>query len=302
MSSQETSRFRTLYDSWEFMHGADFFDFVYKVRKISDGKEYCIKEVLVNDEDSKPYREERANRLLEHQNLVKCYDLWEEEVDYNSHRQVIKETNGPVSSTDLSAKTASSGAVPAFAEEGPNLSRVLYIEMELMDMDLAGFLSKNKERNHLMMVNMFEQIIQGLEYLHDKAIIHRDLKPRNILIRNNNGKMEVKISDFGSVTQHLGGEEAIVTTGKDKHTKDHGTQFWRAPEQINHTDYNIQADLYPVGLIYLSMITTSEEFSEWERTKIFPECVTEVERQFILSQISLKPEERKNCKEMLDRM
>ncbi|WVZ06018.1 hypothetical protein V8G54_019364, partial [Vigna mungo] len=42
--------------------------------------------------------------------------------------------------------------------------------------------------------NIFQQIISGLEYCHNKTVIHRDLKPENILLDFNS---DVKISGFG---------------------------------------------------------------------------------------------------------
>jgi serine/threonine protein kinase len=40
----------------------------------------------------------------------------------------------------------------------------------------------------------FQQIVAGIDYLHQVGVVHRDLKPENILISNEN---LIKIVDFG---------------------------------------------------------------------------------------------------------
>lgn len=43
----------------------------------------------------------------------------------------------------------------------------------------------------------FNQLMNGVEYLHNKGVAHRDLKPENLLLDERDN---LKISDFGMAT------------------------------------------------------------------------------------------------------
>lgn len=43
----------------------------------------------------------------------------------------------------------------------------------------------------------FNQLMNGVNYLHSKGVAHRDLKPENLLLDEND---DLKISDFGMAT------------------------------------------------------------------------------------------------------
>lgn len=43
----------------------------------------------------------------------------------------------------------------------------------------------------------FHQLMNGVEYLHNKGVAHRDLKPENLLLDERDN---LKISDFGMAT------------------------------------------------------------------------------------------------------
>lgn len=43
----------------------------------------------------------------------------------------------------------------------------------------------------------FHQLMNGVEYLHNKGVAHRDLKPENLLLDEHDN---LKISDFGMAT------------------------------------------------------------------------------------------------------
>lgn len=55
--------------------------------------------------------------------------------------------------------------------------------------------------------NFVRQILQGLDYLHERNIIHRDIKGANILVDNKGG---IKISDFG-ISKKVGDSKCLAT-------------------------------------------------------------------------------------------
>lgn len=60
---------------------------------------------------------------------------------------------------------------------------------------LKSYLDKNPSESKIY--NVFSQLMDGMAYLNlEKHILHRDFKPENVIVGNNKGKLEVKITDF----------------------------------------------------------------------------------------------------------
>jgi serine/threonine protein kinase len=88
---------------------------------------------------------------------------------------------------------------------------------------------------------LFEEILESVDYLHKQKIIHRDLKPNNILITDGTNGRFVKIADFGLATFHLFDGQS--------HTKYKGTIRYAAPEVMSSRKYDTKADIYSLGVI-----------------------------------------------------
>ncbi len=103
---------------------------------------------------------------------------------------------------------------------------------------------KNENRNP----EGLGDILNALEFLHDKGLVHRDLKPQNILKHNGIWKL----ADFGLISQDKEILSQTITTSKQAY----GTTMYCAPEQV--VEFNRitpQADIYSFGAILHDIFT-----------------------------------------------
>ena len=144
----------------------------------------------------------------------------------------------------------------------------LCIQMELCSLNLAAFISQNKSGPAIIKAKgpprfyhqVFEQILNGLVFIHSIDWVHRDIHPGNILIANPNPKhisdIHVKIADFG-LARHVGidliGIDAspthwTVCERYEKLTPLSSTNAFTAPE-IQSATYDFTADVYSAAVV-----------------------------------------------------
>lgn len=92
----------------------------------------------------------------------------------------------------------------------------------------------------------YNQLLSGVEYLHEKGIAHRDLKPENLLLDEHDN---IKISDFGMATMfRLKGRERELTTRC-------GTLPYVAPEVLVEPYAAAPADIWSCGIILVTLLS-----------------------------------------------
>lgn len=95
----------------------------------------------------------------------------------------------------------------------------------------------------------FQQIVEGLAYLHQNEITHRDLKPENVLLQSTKYgpfKYLVKIVDFGLSNTHEEGR--LLRTAC-------GSPCYAAPEMIQGKLYKgPMADIWSLGVVLFAMV------------------------------------------------
>ena len=93
-------------------------------------------------------------------------------------------------------------------------------------------------------IDLIEQLLQGLAYLHRRGVLHRDIKPENVLVSEG----VVKLVDFG-LSHHVEEEGAMG-----------GSPPYMAPELIDGEEATVGSDLFAVGILFYQVMTGSHPF------------------------------------------
>jgi len=190
----------------------------------------------------------------------------------------------------------------------------LYIVMQLCRKDsLKDWLRNNQVRRKPEILQMFHQICNGVDYVHQEGLIHRDLKPSNIYFSSEG---VIKIGDFGLVTDTQ--EEENIIFGSDDKIPDPcsqltdqvGTQMYMSPEQLAKKPYDKKVDIYSLGLVFFELLvsfsTQSERLHVMTSLKkgkypdTFDNSDKEQEKRLLKWMLSSRPEKRPNTTDILE--
>ncbi|MEM7534141.1 MAG: tetratricopeptide repeat protein [Chloroflexota bacterium] len=99
-------------------------------------------------------------------------------------------------------------------------------------------------------LELIQQLLQALAYLHRRGVLHRDIKPANVLVHEGT----VRVLDFGlAVTDEERGGGSSV-----------GTPLYMASELFHGEPYSPQADLFSVGVLATQMLTGKHPFAPFD--------------------------------------
>jgi serine/threonine protein kinase/Tfp pilus assembly protein PilF len=134
-----------------------------------------------------------------------------------------------------------------------------YYAMEYIDGQiLADMLETYGSMPLNVVLDVFMQICDGIDYAHKTGLVHRDLKPANImLVKSQAGKLSVKVLDFGLVklTQNDRHKQSLTLVGTVI-----GSPYYMSPEQCAGGAIDNRSDIYSVGCTMFESLTGRPPF------------------------------------------
>lgn len=151
------------------------------------------------------------------------------------------------------------------------------------------------------------QMLEALEYLHDKNIVHRDLKPENILYLTPEPNSNVVLADFGIAKRLQSADEKLTSSA--------GSFGYAAPEVIIGNGHGKPCDIWSLGVITYTLLCGYSPF----RSENVQDFISEVKnnnaiifhadywkdvskdaRRFIIKTLQFNPDNRPIAKDLLN--
>src|SRR5690554_1310800 len=167
----------------------------------------------------------------------------------------IKVLRGDLSTDEKFVRRFQREALAASSLSHPNIVEMydvgeddgnFYIVMEYIEgKNLKQLIKKRGSLTVPEVVDIMNQLTDGLAHAHDLYIIHRDIKPQNILILDNG---LVKITDFG-IAMALNSSQLTQTNSIM------GSVHYLPPEQAAGKGCTIKSDVYSLGILMYELLT-----------------------------------------------
>ena len=187
----------------------------------------------------------------------------------------------------------------------------LMIIMEYLEGgSLADKLKDKKPLPNYLVHKYIVQILEGVEFLHQRKIYHSDIKPANILLTSEDN---IKICDFGIAVGENWSTKSSATSSNIK-----GDFQYMSPERLDSASRSAANDIWSLGATFVQMISGKtlnhldnepKFFINVSQYKLFIDGKPYSEflqalsdgdyKRKIISRTLCKESDRANCKELL---
>lgn len=172
--------------------------------------------------------------------------------------------------------------------------------MELVNgVSLLSYLKSKPDRRagQENAVKIFKQLVQAVEYCHEKNICHRDIKLENIIVDD---ELNLRLIDFGFA--------AVISKTKLLNFFC-GTPSYMPPEIVQKKEYiGFNSDVWCLGILLFTLLCGSFPFRGSNEKELYskiitgefvkPDYLSEIECDLLDKLLQVNPESRLNCGEV----
>ncbi|KAI1476662.1 hypothetical protein K445DRAFT_13004 [Daldinia sp. EC12] len=149
------------------------------------------------------------------------------------------------------------------------------------------------------------QVLDAVDYLHDRNVVHRDLKPENLLYLSKDPDSDLVLADFG-IAKMLDTKDEVLTTMA-------GSFGYAAPEVMLKKGHGKPVDMWSLGVITYTLLCGYSPFRSENLQDLIDECsngkvvfherywrdVSDDAKDFILHLLQPNPDNRWTSKQAL---
>lgn len=134
--------------------------------------------------------------------------------------------------------------------------------MELMDLSLEKYISMNNQSMTLQeRKNIIMQLLRAFGYFHSKGIYHRDISPKNVLLKQYDDTLVVKLSDFGLV-------KIVESDLTSENTEFKGSLNDPALKTEGFANYGFLHEVYAMTLLFAYVMTGKSNWAKIDNPAI----------------------------------
>ncbi|KAI1765325.1 calcium/calmodulin-dependent protein kinase 1 [Hypoxylon sp. FL1150] len=150
-----------------------------------------------------------------------------------------------------------------------------------------------------------KQVLDAVDYLHNRNVVHRDLKPENLLYLSKDPNSDLVLADFG-IAKMLDTKDEVLTTMA-------GSFGYAAPEVMLKKGHGKPVDMWSLGVITYTLLCGYSPFRSENLQDLIDECsngkvvfherywrdVSADAKDFIMRLLQPDPEDRSTSQQAL---